>query len=280
MYSETVKESDSRTIPMPSEFTVLDQLSEIVNEYLKSNPRMSLNGLSKRCQVSEPTIRRIAKKQIKTLPNISTVLDLLTTISRKQNIKEVVDLYPGPVAEMIRDALPLVDEQESEYSHALNQHLKDPLKYLIFKLSLNSKGVRREKIKSLFGEHGVSELDALVHIGAIHKKGGRYFSQYKSFTGSFENFVEQFRATAGFIKVNKTQGRSSLNPMFVNASESITPEAYKEITKIQRAALRKISQVARDEKNKGDVPMFFLCALDTLDSAAAFEIANGDDSNL
>ncbi len=260
--------------------SVLDQLSDIINDYLAANPRVSLNGLSKRCKVSEPTIRRIAKKQVKTVPTVSTILDLLTTIDRNQNVKEVINNHPGPVAELVREALPHLDEQEPEYSQALNDQLKDPVKYLIYKLSLNKMGICRDRVRKMFGDHGLRELDALVQLDVINKRAGRYYSSCKNFTGSFENFVEHFRTCTSFIKPEKVVERQPLNPLFVNASESVSVESYREIAKVQRAAFKKISQIIQSDTEKGPIPLLYLCALDTLDTDSALEIANRDDSPL
>ena len=99
---------DPKTNKKPD--TVIDQLSDIIVDYLKSNPRISLNGLSKRCQISEPTIRRIAKKQVKTVPTVSTVIDLLKTISRDDNVGNIIKMYPGPVADYIQETFPQLNE--------------------------------------------------------------------------------------------------------------------------------------------------------------------------
>lgn len=273
MYSEPVLTSPHQN-PHPRQKTVIDQLSDIILGYLKSNPRISLNGLSKRCQVSEPTIRRIAKKQVKTVPNVSTVLDLLTTISRRKNVNEIVALYPGPVADLIKTALPHLEDHAPEYSSVLNNHLRDPLRFLIFKLSLNKMGVSKEKIRKLFGENGVRELEELIKLEVVEKREQRYFSVCRSFTTSYDNFVEQFRAFAGFIKPQKVSEKLDLNPLFVMATESVSIESYKEITKVQRAALKKISQIVSSDQDGGPIPLFFLSALDTLDVDSAYEIAN------
>ena len=277
MYSDLPQVSESPNISeevLRRQSSVLGQLSDIINEYLDTNPRVSLNGLSKRCQVSEPTIRRIAKKQVKTIPNVSTILDILTTISRNKNIKEVVKMYPGPVADLIKESLPHIEDQAPEYSQTLNNHLRDPLKYLIFKLTLNRVGVSRDRIKKLFGDMGLRELDALIQLEVVERRNNRYYSKSRNFTGNFDNFVEQFRAAASFIKPHKVVERLPLNPLFVNTSESVTPEAYKEIAKVQRAAFKKISQIIQNDEVGGSIPLLYLCALDTLDVESAFEIAN------
>ena len=90
-------------------------------------------------------------------------------------------------------------------------------------------------------------------------------------------FVDHFKATASFIKPQKMSENLPMNPLFVNASASITAETYKEITKVQRQALKKISHAIRQDSGEGPIPVFFLCALDTLDTDSAFEIAVRDE---
>jgi hypothetical protein len=269
--SSTVQSADTSS---SQNQRVLDQLSDIINDYLRKNPRVSLNGLSKRCQVSEPTIRRIAKKQVKTVPTVSTILDLLTTIQRNKNVREVVQAYPGPVAELIRESLPHLEEHEPEYSQVINDYLRDPIKYLVFKLSLNKMGVSRERVKKIFGDHGARELDHLVQMDFVEKRGHRYFSKPRNFYGSFENFVEHFRASAGFIKPHKAAENRPLGPLFLNASESVSADAYREVSRVQRAALKKISQIIKGDEAGGPIPLMFLCAIDTLDTESAFEIVS------
>ncbi len=255
-----------------SDERVIEQLSEILNNYLKTHPNMTLNGLSKKCRVSEPTIRRIAKRQVKTLPTVSTVLDLLTVVSKINDLSELVKFYGGAVSDFIHQAYPHLESHSPEYSNTLNQELQNPVKYLIFKLSLNRSGVSEDKVKKLFGDLGIMELKSLIEKKVIIKKQDRYFSSVKNFSGSYEDFVEQFKWTSSFIKTGKVIPHGVLNPLFVNGSESISQEAYKEIVKIQKLALKKISQVIANPDSNGPVPVFFLCALDTLDTQAAHEM--------
>ncbi len=207
-------------------------------------------------------------------------MDLLTTISRKTNVKEMLALYPGPVSDFIRESFPHLEEHDPEYSRELNSHLRDPLKYLIYKLSLNKMGVSRDRVKKLFGDHGLRELDTLLDLEVVARKHNRYFFAGKSFTINFDGFVEQFRAVASFIKPYKVVERKPLNPLFVNASESVSAETYEKIAKIQRETFQKIREVVQEDKDGGPIPMFYICALDTLDVESALEIAKRGETQL
>ncbi len=269
------QKSQSNSLKKSFDEGVIEHLSQILNNYLKDHPNITLNGLSKKCRVSEPTLRRIAKKQIKTLPNVSTVLDLLTLVSKMNDIKKIVALYPGPVATYLQRAYPHLDQQSPEYNQALNDELKNPIKYLIFKLALNRTGVSEDKVRRIFGDLGLIELKSLYDKKWLTQKSDKeYVASIKNFSGSYADFVEQFQWTARFIKTDKVLTSALLNPLFVNGSESVSPEAYQEIIRIQKSALKKISQVISHPDSMGPIPLFFLCALDTLDTLAAHEMGS------
>jgi hypothetical protein len=274
-----ITEVDKHSIDLDTNQQVIDHLADILNEYLRNHPRITLNGLSKKCQVSEPTIRRIAKKQIKTLPNLSTVLDLLTTISKKREVAEIIKLYPGPVSDFISESLPQAVNQGSEFSQKINSHLKEPIKYLIFKLSLNTTGVTDDKVKQLFGDLGLNDLKYLIKHELIELRGRAFFAKIENFTTAHEDFVDQFKASANFIKPHTFQSRMPINPLFLNASESVSIETYKEIIKIQRMALKKISNIISSDESKGPIPLLFLCAIDTLDKDSALKISTNLEKN-
>ena len=230
---------------------------------------------SKKCGISEPTLRRILSQKIKTDPQISTVLDILTYISRESSVRRIVEMYDGPLAKYISDNMLVLSEVDQDYSKKLNEELKNPIKYLVYKLSVNASGVSKEKVRNMFGEHGVGLLNELVegNYAIKNEKDGRYYSCARGLQGSFENFVLHFKATADFIKPHKLNSRRPLNPFFINTSDSINKDTYEKILKMQRKHQRKISQLISDESSKGEIPFFYLAAIDTLDYESAFEIA-------
>jgi hypothetical protein len=246
--------------------SVVEHLKFVISTYLEEKPHMSLGAISKKCSVSEPTLRRIMKGQIKTFPTVTTVLDILTYVSNEKKTSKIISLYPGPIADFLKEMAPYVEDTQTDYSVEINQELKQPVKYLIYKLASNSAGVTRQKVSDLFGAHGLKSLDSLQDKAYIEERAGKYFSTTKSFTSSHENFIENFKTVAEFLKPDKLSPRSRLNPLFRNFSNSVSPEAYEEILKLQKKTMARIAQIMTNEENQGEIPLFLLLAIDTLDT--------------
>jgi len=120
----------------PEHEAVLVQLRDVLVKYLESRPHLTLNGLSKRCAVSEPTLRRIRKGQVKTIPSVSTIFELLSYLSGETQAKKIMACYPGPLQEYLSfKAQAIEDFQKIEFSDFLSVALKDPVKYVIYKLA-------------------------------------------------------------------------------------------------------------------------------------------------
>ena len=83
---------------------ILNQLQDSVLNYLNKNKNISLNGLAKRCSISEPTLRRINNGQIKTLPTLTTIVDLLCSLNKVDKIPELIEIYKGsPIGEFLQE---------------------------------------------------------------------------------------------------------------------------------------------------------------------------------
>ena len=253
--------------------TVVDHLRMVVEDYLARRPHLSVNGISKKCNVSEPTLRRIMSGKVKTIPKTTTILDILSYILNTTSVREIVNSYPGPIAEFLQDAMPFIVEFDQEYSNIINEELQDPIKYLIYKLAVNTGGVREDKVTQLYGTHGLQLLQDMMEKGFIEQKdAGVFQAKATSFKSSNDQFVKNFKAVADFIKPNKFRSRKPLNPFFVNCSESLSPEAYEKILRIQKKSQKKIREVLVEGESKGSIPFFYLCAIDTLDLKAAWEL--------
>ncbi len=252
--------------------TLLCALQHALQSYLDEKPTRSLNGLSKKCTVSEPTLRRILRGHIKTLPTATTILDILTTLTGEKNTSHLAQRFPGPIADYLNSILPQTQDVATEYSSDLNNELKDPVKYIIYKISSNSSGAHKQKILELFGRHGLQVAEALILKNYLTLENEIYFSKVKNFTINQENFIANFKLVADFIKTQNPLAKTSLQSLLANYSESISIEAYKEIIQVQRKALQKIRTIMSDDNSKGPIPLFLLLAIDTLDPQSAHEL--------
>ena len=253
---------------------VQTHLRQIIQDYLKDHPKLTLNGLSQRCAVSEPTLRRICKGQIKTQPSPTTVLDILSYFCKSNKINIVADSYPGPATEFLKQKMSQVPEVENPtYSEELNEHLQDPINYIIYKLAANSSGVKEEKLINLFGNYGVSKIEELLVKGLIKRKGDSCFAENTNFILSHDLFNNHFKAMADFIKPHKLANSTrAYSPLFANYSSSVNKHAYASIVRIQRQALKQVIKIMMDKDSQGDIPTFALTAVDTLDHKSAQEL--------
>lgn len=255
-----------------------EHLKSVIDDYLHSSKYLSVSGFSKKCGVSEPTVRRILTGKIKTLPQVSTVLDILSYVSGETSAKKLATLYPGPIAEYLKDRIPQLQSFDPVYNPQLNRELENQVKYIIFKLSLNDSGVSVDKVKELYGKMGENYLIELEQKGFIAKEGDVYRSVFESFSADLAQFTNHFKATADFIKVKASSSlQDALKPIIANYSWEVSKEQYKKVQKIQSAALAKIREVLKEPGHKGEIPMFLLAALDTLDLKTAQEILDHPD---
>lgn len=252
---------------------LIAELQQIIAGYLKANPQLTLNALSKRCGVSEPTLRRLMKGQIRNLANVTTVVDLLMYISKENSIPKIVQKYPGVVSEYLRDNLGRACDEDAgyEYSPKLNEALKDPLKYLIYKRAAHSSGISLTEIEDMFGYVGKLCAEELMDENLLESRNGFFFAKITKYALSHDSFVKGFKATAEFIKPDKL-GQMKFNNLFLNFSRSINPSAYRELIRIQQEAIRKCIRLLDDPKSEGMIPAFLLVAIDTLSKRSAAEI--------
>lgn len=249
--------------------TLVDELRQVIQNFLDQHQRISLNGLSKRCQVSEPTLRRIMSGKVKTAPTLTTVVDILSTITKENRLPELIKLYPGVIGKTLEEGFSLLQDEDTpyEFSSELNETLRDEQRYLIFKLAANSSGVRRTRVREMFGLMGEQKLDDLIARDLVYEKlvdqERVAFTRVEGFSLSHDLFVSHFKACADYIDTAPHTGAK--NNLYYNFSESINETGRREILNIQRAALKKMMAILNDEKYRGDLPVFILSAIDTLE---------------
>ncbi|MCJ8275625.1 MAG: hypothetical protein HRT44_04005 [Bdellovibrionales bacterium] len=248
-------------------------LREILTEYFSKHPQLTVNGLAKRCPLSEPTIRRIKKGQLKTLPSTTSILGLLSYLCKSEDLKAIVEAFPGPIADYLSTKTEQMESFKNlQYSEELSNSLKDPAKYVLYKLATAPQGVDMEKAVELFGIYGQRQMESLEAEDLLYKKEGSYFAKISSFSLSHDVFIEHFKTMADFIKPHKhAQAHRSYSPIFTNYSGTISKKAYSDILKIQRTAQKKIAKIISNDDDPGHIPTFYLSAIDTIDHLCADE---------
>ncbi len=267
-------EEKNRTVEEASEGTSLfEHLQGLLTGYLREHGNLSLNGLSKRCRVSEPTLRRIRNGQVKTLPNVSTIFTFLSYILDEVEAEKIVKKVGEPLGSYLKERAQVIESfKKIEFSEDLSEVLKDPVKYVIYKLAAGGHGLTHEKVFDLFGSYGEKQLQSLVNSGWMYREKNFYYVKTPYFALSHEVFVEHFKTMADFIKPEKHANATAESaPLFTNYSGSIHKEAYKEIRKIYKKAAHRAAEILNDPHSKGNIPTFVLSAVDTIDAQCADE---------
>ncbi len=270
---ETLKHSTVK-LKEPSVDEALEQLYSILEDYMSTHTSLTVNSLSKRCNVSEPTLRRIYKKQLKRLPTTSTVLNLLSHISKKKKIADLITAFPGPLISRLETSMSLITERELDETRDLSKQLQNSITYLVYKLAANKCGVTLSKVVELFGSYGEQQIEKLLNENLIKEENGVFKASHPNFFISQEIFTSHFKATADFIKPeNLTNSPYKSSQLFYNCSSSINLKAYNAILKLQRNSIQKIAKILGDKESEGNIPVFAIGAIDTLDNESAFEIS-------
>jgi len=261
---------------------VIAHLQTVIRDFLKENPRLSVNAISKRCSVSEPTLRRIAKGQVKTVPNVTTVVDIVSYFLKTHSLKEIYFAYPGPIGDYIKEQFPTVQDlhMDTRFDEKLNKSISDSTSFVIYNLSCATHGVGQKEILNLFGHLGLHRLEELILDDVIYENNGRFFAKQSLWTSGPEMSAKHIKTLADFIKPAKVKPNSLLTPMFANLTGSISKEAYTKILRVNRAAYRRTAEILRNEDSAGPIPMFFIGALDTLAPQAAYEYESDDDAKI
>lgn len=265
LVSRDVLNSNETEAPIVSVTDLVNELSRLISAYLESKPFLGLSAISGRCQVSESTLRRIHKKQIKTLPTPATVVAILTFFAGEGSIPALIKKYPGVIASYLEENFPHTAEIDCQYSEELNQELRDSTKYLVFKLSSHSCGCTENQVRDLLGQVGVSSLQELVRRNLIKKEGERYISAIERYSLDPDMFKDKFQFMSQFLKIARESGPNRFQNAYSNYSSSLTPEAYQKVVKVQKQALKKIRDIMLSESSQGDIHMFALSAIDTID---------------
>tara|TARA_Y100000590_G_C15689811_1_gene1003009 strand:+ start:888 stop:1676 length:789 start_codon:yes stop_codon:yes gene_type:complete len=241
---------------------ILAELSTIIDNHLLRHQNLSLNGLALKSGVSEPTLRRVRKREIKTLPKITTILDILSCIYKERNISDLIPYCQPATKSYLSDVFSVILNEESPYENdkQLCRELKDNTSYLIYKLAACRIGIRKEDVEYFFGTLGKARAIEMEKKSLIFEMLGFYHARTKSFRLDNDQFITNFKSVAEFIRVE--EGVKNKDNIFYNLSESISEEAYKEVMAIQKSALKEIVKIFNDKKYAGDRPAFVLSAVD------------------
>jgi len=243
----------------------VQDLQNLLNDYLESSINFSLNALSKKICVPETSLRRIKNGDLRRLPKIDNVLKILKYIYKTDSLYEIVKLAPEELSKELQEKL-VIDIEDNCTTRLvvdLEKFINDQVAYLVYKLASNTNGVKSSEVNRLFGEHGVQTLLNLEKAGVITNNDKVFKTIQGTFRMSDDRFVENFKSVSNFIKTDPEKIKTP--NLYMNLSESLNIEGLKRIKAIQVRAIRETRKVLSCDEYKGHLPVFNLIAVDTLD---------------
>ncbi len=259
-------EKSNRNEETSKKEALLNALSSLVEAYLEKHPHLSLMALSQRCDVSEPTLRRIKNKDFKSLPTASTILNLVSYIGGEKEIPKLTQQFSGPIGAYLNEVFPGAKDHSRRFDPELNKMLKNDVYYLIYKLCCHPVGLSKERAVRLFGNLGEKVIKNLLDLEYIEQRGGRYHTLGDWFATSPEDIAGKIKILTDFMKFQDHPTDLYLTPINANYSSSVNSQAYREVVKLQRNCLKKIRKVLQSESSRGNIPLFMFSAIDTLDT--------------
>ncbi|OUR95502.1 hypothetical protein A9Q84_16855 [Halobacteriovorax marinus] len=245
------------------ELDKVKELSYLISEYLERTPNLSINALALRMGIAETTLRRIRGGNSKRLPNSENLLKIVFYIFNTHDLYIVRDSLPKALSEHFICVYLLTGTgQNNPITQIDDSVLDNQISYLILKLAANNSGVTRDEVLRLFGQVGINSTDKLFSADILVENNGIIKTKVSTFRLPDQSFIKNFKSVADFIKIDPDK-RIGPN-LYHNLSESLNLEGLVRIQTIQKKAVQEITNILNEEKFKGELPVFSLIAVDTL----------------
>lgn len=236
-------------------------LAKLLLDYLNERAHLSLNSLSINMDVPEATLRRIVKCHNKRMPSNDNLVKILKYIFKCEDLLQLKEMCPPSLGQYLEVEFSLYQDNNLRYFE-VSEILNDRVTYLCFKLAANTAGVKIEEVKRLFGMLGEKAIEKLCQLKIVSLQEGIAKTEDFTFRLPDQQFIQNFQTTAEFIKTNPLDRQTS--NIYSNTSESLNEQGLKQIIKIQREANRKILKIINDKSMKGEIPVFCIQAIDSL----------------
>lgn len=238
---------------------MIEELSTLISDYLKQRPQLSLNSLAINMGVPETSLRRIKNCELVRPPKNDNLLKILSFIFKTDDLMVIAENLQGDLKNYIKEEFFLPEKGSVAFD--VDRFIPDQQSYLIYKLAANSSGVEKSEVQRLFGDFGLMSAEKMIRSGVLEERENFFFNVHEHFRMSDERFIENFKAVSDFIKVRGNEEHAHL---YFNFSESLSPEAIRKIHTIQKKANRDILKVIDSESSQGEIPFFFIGAIDSI----------------
>lgn len=242
----------------------IKELSTLIDDFLAKNENVSINALAMRMGIAETTLRRIRNGDLVRLPKNDNLLKIICYIYKSFDLQEITKHLPPALKEFFMAEYLIVTGSEKNPVTILDREIVDSqITYLVLKLASNHSGVARTEILRMFGELGLKSAKHLQNSDILLEDStGIFRTKICAFRLNDESFITNFKTVSEYIKIDREE-RVGPN-LYYNLSESLSLEGLIKVHNIQKKAINEICEIMNDEKFKGELPVFTLAAIDTL----------------
>ncbi len=226
---------------------MLNDLAQLVRDYLDGHKNRSLKRLSMRTGVAYATLRRILLQN--TVPNMESILPLIQFICSKEQGVAFLKTHFSSFGIWLEEYF----SGDQDFADANMNHLiKDKENFVIISLAATDSGTTRENVHELLGVIGGQKINNLIDHGILVEEQGRLRTTKKEFgCVDPDSVLAQIKNAAEIF--NKDRLRSS-TAMAGIQTDGVSEEGLKEIFKVMVDAEMKVSKIRK--KYRGNHTMF------------------------
>lgn len=233
------------------------ELKRVVEDYLLNHPNLSLNALANRADIPVSTLRRVVKteKSVELAPHLT--LNLMSYLYREKNLNKLLGVVPQEIAHFLKKHFGhfIFENNDYEMDLDLNNELKDPIKYFIYKLASHNNGVGLDEVIELYGHFGKEKINELGKNGFLDYREGRFFAKIMNFSLDLETMASHLPMLASKYRPEKLEEGKNL---CYSLSESLNSQGILKIKEAQKEAINKMLAIMNDQDYQGDIPYFCL----------------------
>lgn len=228
-----------------------------IEKWMQSSPNRTPSLLAKKSGVGESTIRRILQREVK--PNFETILNILNITSELSEIKHIINNEFPDIGRVMSSVF-----NNNNKTKVLPDELEKIAQTyegtLIFCLAGGRRKTKYDDVVKLLGKKGEKVLNNLIDLNAIKIENNYVTSNIEIVLNS-----ETLKSIAVNLLHQFDMDKIGKSPTALIAeSETLTNEAILEINKIIWNAYEQISKIKNDHNNTGEIPMYYLMALNTI----------------
>lgn len=248
---------------MTQENELVINLKELVIDYLKKNPSLTLHALALRSNVSSSSLRRLVLGTQKFEVAPHSVLNLVSYIFREKNISKLIKKIDQSIAEFLKKhfgSFIFINEQNLKNLEP-ETYFKDQTKFLIYRLGKNHNGIEVKKIEQYLGQIGLRKMDEMLTDGVLEMRGAVVFSRPIEYQLNNEIIRDHLPALFQIYQGKTADENISVADFF---NESLSLEAITKINEIRKRYLEEISSITTNSENFGEIPYIFFSLKGTI----------------